>query len=221
MRDLTGKRFGRQIAISVAGKNKYGNFYWLCKCDCGNEHIVPSGKLLQGKSKSCGCLAKEIHIKQLEKHGITTGGKPRTFTIWNGMKARCYNPKSTSYKRYGKRGITICDEWIGENGFMNFHNWAMANGYDDNFEIDRIDNDGNYSPENCHWIPKHENRVKQRHTRFINAGGCCYSVSEWCKRFGISKSTAYKRLNKCESDFVTLLESRIKKRENCNETSTM
>ena len=123
IRDLTGMRFGRQIALSVQGKNQWGNCLWLCGCDCGKEHLVPSGKLLNGNSKSCGCLATETHIKQLEKHGITTGGKPRTFTIWCGMKARCFYQKCPTYGAYGGRGITVCDEWLT---FENFHNWALS-----------------------------------------------------------------------------------------------
>lgn len=73
MKDLSNQRFGRLVAIKPCGKNKYRNVLWLCRCDCGKEHIVPSGKLLQGKSKSCGCYAHDLHVAQLEKHGITTG----------------------------------------------------------------------------------------------------------------------------------------------------
>lgn len=211
MRDLTGQRFGRLVAISVSGKNKYGNLIWLCECDCGNKHNVPSGKLVQGKSKSCGCLARETHTRLLERHGITTGGKPRTFIIWNGMKARCYNPNATSYKSYGARGISICDEWLGENGFENFHNWAISNGYDDGLEIDRIDNDGNYEPDNCQWVTKHENRMKQRNMRYFEVNGIRLNISQWCRLLNISKSTAYKRLNNSEECFIELLKKRIEK----------
>ena len=129
MRDLTGQKFGRLTAIKPVGSNKYGNKLWQCECECGKLHVAASGKLVQGKVRSCGCLAYEIRVKQLEKHGITTGGKkPRTLTIWAGMKARCYYTKSTSYKNYGARGITVCEEWLN---FENFHNWVMSNGYSD------------------------------------------------------------------------------------------
>jgi len=159
IKDLSGIRFGRQIAIEPVGKNKYRNILWLCKCDCGNEHVVPSGKLIQGKSKSCGCVRRENSTKMLEKHGITTGGKPRTFIIWNGMKARCFNKKSISFKSYGARGITVCNEWLK---FENFHNWAINNGYLDTLEIDRINPDGNYEPDNCRFVTPHYNRTHQR-----------------------------------------------------------
>lgn len=205
MKDLTGKRFGRQIALRPCGKNKYGNVLWLCKCDCGNQHIVASGKLVQGKSKSCGCYALEIRSKSLEKHGITSGGKPRTFVIWNGMKARCLNPKSTSYPNYGGRGIRICDQWLN---FENFHYWAISNGYRDDLEIDRIDNDGNYCPENCRWVTKEFNMSHQRKTRNIEILGITKNLSSWCRDVGMSRSAAYKYLKNGE-DF---LEEKIKER---------
>ena len=208
MKDLTRKRFGRLVALKPVGKNTYGNYLWLCKCDCGNEHIVASGKLVQEKTKSCGCYSKEIHIKSLEKHGITTGGKPRTFIIWNGMKARCYNQKSISYKSYGARGIKVCDEWLGEKGFENFHNWSIKNGYKEEFELDRIDNDGNYEPNNCRWISRQENREKQRNTRYFEIDGEKHSISKWCKILGISKSTAYKRVRISEKEFIEFITKR-------------
>lgn len=198
-RDLTNIRFGRQIAIKQVRKNNWGNIVWLCECDCGNKHEVPSSKLIQGKSKSCGCLRKDNSTKMLEKHGITTGGKPRTFIIWNGMKARCFNPKATSYKSYGKKGVSVCDDWLE---FENFHNWSISNGYQDGYEIDRIDSLGNYEPKNCRWVPMSDNRKRQRTMRYIEIYGEKRNISEWCRLFKISKSTAYKYLNVSEDDFI-------------------
>lgn len=206
MRDLTNQRFGRQVAIKPCGTNKYGNILWLCKCDCGKEHIVPSGKLVQGKSKSCGCLAKDVHIAQLQTHGITTGGKPRTFIIWNDMKARCLNPKSISYKNYGARGITVCQEWLT---YENFHNWALNNGYNDQLTLDRIDNEGNYCPENCRWVTMEYNRAHQRRTKFFVIDGEELSFTKWCEKAGISRYIAHKILDKSEETFVKTLKERI------------
>ena len=203
IKNLTGIRFGRQVAIKSAGKNDYGNILWLCECDCGNRHIVPSGKLVQGKSKSCGCIRKENGIKMLEKHGITTGGKPRTLIIWSGMKARCLNPKSVSYSTYGGRGIGICDEWLS---FENFHNWAIASGYKETLTIDRINPNGNYEPLNCRWIGATENKKMQRSARYISIHGEAKNVSDWCKETHISKATAYKHINISEEDFANFIE---------------
>lgn len=206
MKDLTNQRFGRQVALRPCGKNKYGNVLWICKCDCGNQHIVPSGKLIQGKSKSCGCYAIEIRKKSLEKHGITSGGTPRTLVIWSGMKARCLNPKSVSYRNYGGRGIGICKEWMK---FENFHDWAMSNGYRDDLEIDRIDNDGDYCPENCRWVSKSFNRSHQRKTRCIEIFGVTLNITQWCREVGMSRSTAYKLLSNSEEQFSMEIKKRV------------
>ena len=198
MKDLTNMRFGRLTALKCIGTTKYGNLIWECKCDCGNIHTVASAKLIQGKIRSCGCLKKEQNIKKLETHGITTGGKPRTFIIWNGMKARCYNPKSVSYKNYGAKGIRMCPEWLS---FENFHNWAINHGYADDLQIDRIDNSQGYSPENCRWVSVTENMRNQTTTRIVEVYGIKLPISVWCKELHISKSTAYKNLD-CIEAFI-------------------
>lgn len=178
--DLTGMRFGNQIAISRAGRNNWRGTTWLCRCDCGNEHVVSSQKLLSGKSKSCGCLRKKIVIDRSTKHGLTAGKKPRLFTIWNDMKARCLNHRSISYRSYGMKGVTICDEWLD---FESFYRWAVSNGYSDELTIDRIDNNGNYEPSNCHWITASENKSKQRKSIMILGK----SLSANAKSIGISR----------------------------------
>lgn len=164
-KDLTNKRFGHQVAVAFKGYNKWRNAMWLCKCDCGNEHIVPSGKLIKGKSTSCGCYRRNLLIERSTKHGLTAGEKPRLFTIWIDMKARCYNPNNIGFHSYGGRGIRICEEWM--ESFSNFYNWAISNGYSDNLTIDRIDINGNYEPSNCQWITSRENKMKQRKTIWI------------------------------------------------------
>lgn len=205
-KDLTGKKFGYLTVICDVGRNKSGNILWECKCDCGNKKIVPGGKLTSGRATNCGCMTKSIKSKSASKHGLTAGGKPRTFIIWNGMKARCYNEKSISYKSYGARGISICDEWLS---FENFHNWAIKNGYEDNLEIDRIDNDKGYSPDNCRWVSSHFNRMHQRNFRNIEILGITLNISQWCRECNVSKSTAYKLLKKSNEDFVDYFENKI------------
>lgn len=183
-RDLTNMRFGRLTAIKSIGKNKWGNCMWLCICDCGKEHIVPSGKLINERSSSCGCLKKELCTKRLEKHGLTTNGEPRTFIIWKGMKARCYNPNSISFKSYGKRGIKVCKEWLS---FEKFHTWAMLNGYKDNLTLDRINPDDDYKPDNCRWISSDENKMRQRKSILLTIEDTTLSITRWGKKLGISR----------------------------------
>lgn len=113
--------------------------------------------------------------------------------VWCGMKARCFNPKAVSYPNYGARGITVCDEWLL---FENFHNWAMANGYADDLQLDRIDNDGNYCPENCRWVTRSINQRNTSRTHLMTINGKTQCASDWIKELGISRSTFYAALKK-------------------------
>jgi len=158
--DLKGRRFGRLIAIGDTDKRtKHGKVFWLCRCDCGNLTETNSGNLISGNTKSCGCLHDEIATNHMRQISYKHGGKgTRLYRIWSLMKNRCYNKNSKDYRRYGQRGIKVCNGW--KNNYVVFKDWALANGYKSFLIIDRIDNDGDYEPKNCQWITIAENTAK-------------------------------------------------------------
>lgn len=125
----------------------------------------------------------------------------RLYRIWNGMKTRCYRTYHTSYKNYGGRGIRVCEEWYDD--FEVFEKWAISNGYTDNLSIDRIDNDGNYEPENCRWVNSNIQNLNKR-VRMYRAykdsyiweiDGVKKSAIEWCKEYGRSRAMVEYRVN--------------------------
>lgn len=180
--DLTGKRFGNLVVVEKV-KTGYSKYKWRCACDCGNEHLVKTYHLTNGDVLSCGCK----HFKY--GHGQSN---TRLYHIWCTMKARCNRKSSAKYNRYGGRGIRLCAEW---QSFENFYLWATANGYEHTLSIDRIDNDGDYCPENCRWATVKQQANNTSRTKRITAFGQTHSVSEWSEITGIDAKLIYKRLH--------------------------
>lgn len=191
--DLTGKRFGRLVAVELSKRTSDG-YYWRCQCDCGNEIEVYASSLHKGLTKSCGCLIKDVlseRNKKNAKHGMS---RSRLYRTYYGMKHRCYDPKDSHYKNYGAKGITICNEWL--ESFKAFQDWALANGYTDELTIDRIDNSKGYSPSNCRWATKAQQVRNSSATKYYTYKGKTLCIADWAKEKGISKASLYQRLER-------------------------
>lgn len=134
----------------------------IAKCSCGNEFETSHYKVKSNHTKSCGCKKYGNN----KKHGLA--GTP-IYKVWDSIRRRCNNPKVDSYRLYGGRGIKICDEWV--KSFDSFWNWAKENGYQKGLQIDRIDVNGNYEPDNCRWATPKENSRNRRDNVLVNVNG--------------------------------------------------
>lgn len=129
-----------------------------------------------------------------KNHYIHGKRKTRLYRIWTNMKTRCINPNDPHFERYGRRGITVCDEW--KNDFKAFYDWSMSNGYADDLTIDRIDNNGNYEPSNCRWVTVKEQNQNKRNVILITYDGETHTVTEWARKLNLGHDTIRQRYHK-------------------------
>lgn len=152
---------------------------WKCQCECGNYKTVSIYNLVSNHTTSCGCKRWKTGNR---KHGLS---RTRIYNIYTKMKQRCYNKNDVSYKDYGAKGITVCKEWLGKNGFQNFYNWAILNGYREDLTIDRINPYGNYEPSNCRWATYETQQNNRTNNAKIEFNGEVHTISEWAKIYDV------------------------------------
>jgi hypothetical protein len=184
----TGSRFGR---VTVLGESLEPNRrvgVWVhVRCDCGTEFVVYARQLREERTRSCGCLRLELSSARAMRHGHATGkGISPEFRVWTGAKTRCFNDRAPSWPRYGGRGITMCDRW--RDSFAAFLA-DMGERPSPDHSLDRIDNDGPYSPGNCRWATREQQGGNKRNSRTIEHGGERLSLHAWSKRVGVKYST--------------------------------
>jgi len=192
--DLTGRRFGRLTVLHDTGERKHGNVVWHCRCDCGNEVNVVGRSLTSGNTTSCGCYNRERVVEANTTHGMS--GQEKTYpvyVVWKSMFWRCENPNHKQYKDYGGRGIKVCDEWRNPVVFID---WALANGWRKGLSIDRIDNNGNYKPDNCHLVTAKEQARNRRSNHLVTFNGRTQCLTNWAEETKIPRSALYTRINK-------------------------
>ena len=178
--------------LTVKKLHKTGKrIYWECLCDCGNIYIARADNLLNGQKKSCGCFGYKRKLKQEwdVKHGDS---KSKLYRVWCKMKYRCYNKNSKDYKDYGERGIFVCKEWIDD--YCVFKEWAIENGYSPELSIDRINVNGNYSPDNCRWADIITQANNRRDTVYYDFNGEKLTIPYISKITGISPKRIHSRI---------------------------
>lgn len=190
-KNIIGKRFGRAIALRQFREEGYTKVE--CLCDCGNKFITHRLSLVDENTVSCGCYHKERIIEASFKHGLTD---TRIHGIWCDMRSRCNLKTNHNYHGYGGRGIKVCDSWEGENGFKCFYEWSMRNGYTDKLTIDRIDNNGMYSPDNCRWTDMKTQCNNTRRNVLVEYKGKTKTIGQWAVELNLKYSRIYSRIAK-------------------------
>lgn len=206
-KEIVGLRFGKLTVTRFTGKRQGTQSIFECQCDCGNTTNVRRQHLLSGHTKSCGCLQSESAKERNTKHGKSSD---RIAAIWYGMRKRCFCKTASTFKNYGGRGITMCDDW--KNDFSAFYSWAMKNGYAENLTIDRIDVNGDYCPENCRWITNEEQQNNRRTSRYVTFGGETRTVKDWAEITGIKYKTLIGRLNNGKWNVEQALTTTVKEK---------
>ena len=167
-----------------------------CRCICGKEKDVWKANLTCGYSSSCGCQSLKKTIERCTTHGES---KTRLYSVWSNMRRRCYEKSNSRYHGYGGRGIRVCPEW--RNNFTAFRDWMLSQGYDETSEygkqtLDRIDNNGDYSPDNCRLATIQEQNRNRCTRHILEYNGFSMSITEWNDKMGYPDGCIDNRIRK-------------------------
>jgi hypothetical protein len=190
--DITGNKYNRLTAIKLDHIKRCSNgramHYWLFQCDCGNTTVTRKCDVIRGTIKSCGCYRLDMQREKNTTHGESS---LKLYGVWNGMIQRCTNENAAGYINYGGRGVSIDKAW---GKYEQFAKWAKLNGCQEGMQIDRIDNNGNYGPNNCRWVTRSENNKNKRTNKRICYNGLNLTYSEWAKRLNGPKNLISRRI---------------------------
>ena len=185
-----GMRTNMLTVIKESGRDINRNSLWECRCDCGRVVDLAANALRNGQL-SCGCMAGKV-----THHQTNT----RLYSIWTGIKRRCYNTHDKSYQKwYGSKGIKMCEEW--KNNFMSFHDWSVSNGYTENLTIDRVDSAGDYEPSNCRWVTQRDQATNRSNNVLFTCNGETLTEIDWAKKLKVAPATIKRRFEKYGSPY--------------------
>ena len=183
---IINKKFEMLTVIRYA--DPFSSEYFICRCECGTEKRIRVYPLLNKTTRSCGCLRRNGVAAKNRTHGLA--GTP-AHRSWKAMLTRCTNSKNHKFPSYGGRGIKICDRWMK---FENFY--ADMGDRPQGTTLDRIDVDGDYTPDNCQWATADQQRFNKRGSSYVEAFGCRMNVGRWAKMTGIHPGTIRDRINR-------------------------
>jgi hypothetical protein len=210
-KDISGQRFGRVVAKTPIPKDraeKSKHIYWNCECDCGNKFRTSATNLKTGHAKSCGCISKEKASMMRRTHSATSKEAApivrRLYRVWDGMKERCSNPNHVGFKDYGGRGIKVCEQWLNFSNFLS----DMMPSYKSGLQIERMDNNGDYTPSNCTWATRKQECRNRRSNHMISFNGKIQCISAWAEELNICQ---YKisRIIRSGRDIIPLFQEKL------------
>jgi len=202
--DLTGRQFGKLKVVKRVKNDHKNNAIWLCQCECGKNKIVNGRELRGGDTQSCGCLFIASITKPIHGHRRRSG-ESSTYSTYRGMKERCNNPNQSCYKHYGGRGIKVCEKWRKFEGFLQDMGERPPGK-----TIDRINNDGDYCPENCRWITNEQQQKNTQKTILVTINNETLCVKDWCKKFKLEYGTILARIHRLNNSPSEVLENAYK-----------